>query len=332
MKKNRFVGALYVILASACYGVTPILTNAALKGGFPLGTAVRFFGDGAFAKAVSASPSRAIANETLIALMMFIACVFSLVNSIVGKKRIGVSAKQFLSLSFFGGGALCAALLLITYSYLYLPVGITIVLNFTYPVFVLLAGLILFRNKPDGAMYASLVLAISGIVFISSNRFSGSVELRGVLLALASGVAYAVYFLAGKHSNYAKLDSAVSNFYITGAAALISFIVAVALDRISIPTDAFMWILLIVEAALGYVVALRLLLAGIRILGAAPAAAINTLEPVFVLASSMLVFGETLTAPKLIGTVLVLTGALISILALKNAPSRKKSETKAPRA
>lgn len=325
MKKNGFLGALYVILASACYGFTPILSNAALKGGFPAAACARFFGNGAFASALTESPARAVTNETLVVFVMFAACVMSLFGGIAGRKKLTVSAKQFFSLSLLGGAALCSTLLLITYAYLYIPAGMTIVINFTYPVFVLLAGLVFFHDKPSGALFASLILAIAGIALISSNRFSGSVELRGVILALASGIAYAVYFLAGKHSSYNKLDSAVSNFYITGSAALIAFVVAVATKRISVPTDAVMWALIVLEAALGYIVALRLLLAGIRILGAAPAAAINTLEPVFVLLTSMLIFGETMTAYKLIGTVLVLTGALIGILALRRAPKRGKS-------
>ena len=35
MKRKHILGVLCVVLASACYGITPILSNAALNGGLP---------------------------------------------------------------------------------------------------------------------------------------------------------------------------------------------------------------------------------------------------------------------------------------------------------
>lgn len=322
---SAFLGVLFVVLASACYGITPILSNAALRGGFPKDFVLRVFGSGSFASSLIASPARAVSNETLVALCMGIACVISFLNALTGGKKLTVSGKQFFHLSTLGGGALAATLLLITYAYLYIPAGMTIVINFTYPVFVLLAGMLFFREKASSALFTSLLFAIVGIALISSASFSGKVELIGILLALASGIAYAVYFLAGKNSSYAHLDSAVSNFYITGAASLLSFIVAVATKRIGIPTDPVTWLLLFLEAAFGYILGLRLLLAGIRILGSAPAAALNTLEPVFASITSMLVFGEAIGLLKGVGIALVLLGALISILALRAKPRRSRA-------
>lgn len=319
-KGSPFLGVVYVVLASACYGITPILSNAALRGGLPKEFVEKAFSWLSFAPKLIASPARALSNETLVALCMGIACLLSFFNALMGGKKLTVSGKQFFHLSALGGCALASTLLLITYAYLYIPAGMTIVINFTYPVFVLLAGILFFREKASSALFTSLLFALCGIALISSSSFSGRVELIGVALALASGVAYAVYFLAGKNSSYASLDSAVSNFYITGAASLLSFIAAVAAKRISIPTDPFMWLLLLLEAAFGYIFGLRLLLAGIRILGSAPAAALNTLEPVFASLTSMLVFGESIGALKGLGIALVLLGALISILALRKKP------------
>lgn len=314
---SAFVGVLCVVLASACYGITPILSKSALRGGLPNEFVQKLPIGARFASAITESPVRAVSNETLVALCMGIACIISFLNALMGGRKLSVSGKQFFHLSALGGGGLAATLLLITYAYLYIPTGMTIVINFTYPVFVLLAGMLFFKEKASSALFTSLLFAIIGIALISSKSLSGKVELIGVLLALASGIAYAVYFLAGKNSSYAALDSAVTNFYITGAASVLSFIVAVATKRIGIPTEPFMWLVLFLEAAFGYIFGLRLLLAGIRILGSAPAAALNTLEPVFATLTSMLVFGEAMEAKKGIGIALVLFAALISILALR---------------
>ncbi len=77
--------------------------------------------------------------------------------------------------------------------------------------------------------------------------------------------------------------------------------------------------MLFLEALLGYVIGLRLLLAGIRILGSTAASAINTLEPAFASITSMLIFGEAMGLFKGLGILLVLVGALISIILLRSA-------------
>ena len=299
-KSGTAAGVLCVVLASACYGITPILSNACLRGGFPEEFVRRFLGNGRLAGICAADPARAVSNESLVAFSMGIACLLSLLSCVAARKRLAVSRRQLLELSVLGGGALAGTLLLITYAYLRIPAGMTIVINFTYPVFVVLAGVLFFREKVSPAVFISLALAIAGIALISASGFSGSVNALG-----------------GRRSSYASLDSGVSNVYITGAAALLAFIIAVPTARLTVPRDVFMWILLALEAALGYIVGLRLLLAGIRLLGSTAASALNTLEPAFASLTSMLVFGEAMGLVKGAGVLLVLVGALISILALR---------------
>ena len=322
MKRDHIIGVICVVLASACYGVTPILSNTALRGGLPAAFLAPLFGDGALCRAMLADPARAVSNETLVCLSMAIACALSVLNCLIGRKRLAVTGKQLVSLSLLGGGALAGTLLLITYAYLFIPAGMTIVINFTYPIFVVLAGMLFFREKARLSVFVSLALAIGGIALISFTGLSGEVDIRGVLIALASGAAYAVYFLAGRNSAYASLDTGVSNVYITGAAALIGLVAALVTGRFTLPADLFMWAVLFLEALLGYIVGLRLLLAGIRLLGASAASALNTLEPAFASLTSVVVFGEAMGLLKGLGVVLVLAGALVSILALRRSDAK----------
>lgn len=316
-KHSYFLGVLAVVLASACYGVTPILSNACLRGGFPAEFCARFFGSGRLASIALADPARAVSNETLVSFSMGIACLLSLVSCLVTGKKPAVTKKQLWQLALFGGAGLAGTLLLITYAYLRIPAGMTIVINFTYPVLVALAGILFFREKARLPVFISLALAIGGITLISLSGFRGEVNAVGVVIAVLSGVVYAVYFLAGRSASYASLDTGVSNVYITGAASLLALAIALVTSRFSLPADLFTWALLFLEALLGYVVGLRLLLLGIRLLGSTAASALNTLEPVFATLTSMLVFGEALGLTKGVGVVLVLAGALISILSFR---------------
>ena len=324
VKRKYIKGIIAVILASAIYGITPIFSNVALQGGLPAEFVHKLFGNSA--EILCACEERKITNESLIGISMGLACIMSLIVSLVGRKKIRITGKQTLQLSLFGGGALAATLLLISYAYLRIPAGLTIVINFTYPVFVLIALSLFFKEKFTPLRLIPLIMALAGIALISSGSFSGKIDPIGVLIAVASGITYAVYFIAGKNSAYASLDTSVSNVYITGSACIIGIIAALISGRFTLPADFFMWSLLILYSLLGYVIGLRLLLTGIKLLGSVTASALNTLEPLFVFLCSMIVFGETAGLLEGLGIFLVLASAVIAIIALRKGD--KKTENK----
>ena len=319
-KDPRVWGIICVVLASMCYGITPILSNVALKGGLPGDFLVRVLGYAP--KIALLDPNNAMPNESFTGFSMAIACVISLISCLPARKSLKVSPKQALHLCLFGGGGFAATMLLISYAYLCIPAGMTIVLNFTYPVLVALLSAAFFHEKLRPLGLIGLVLAIAGIALISGLGANGGLSLGtrpalGIPLALLSGAAYAVYFLAGRHSAYAPLDTSVSNVYITGSASAICFAMAFALGRFRLPPNWFMWLVLLSSGVIGSIFGIRLLLAGIKRLGSTPASALNTLEPVFASVTSMLVFGEAMGLQKAAGAALVLIGALFSILAMR---------------
>lgn len=317
-RSSRIKGIICVILASMCYGITPILSNTALKGGLPAEFLERIFGQAPAALALDAS--RAMPNESVVGFGMAIACALSLIVCLIGRKSLKVTGKQLWQMAAFGGGGFTATMLLISYAYLCIPPGTTIVLNFTYPILVAVISALFFKEKLRAGGIIALALAFCGVALISGVGSSlGTNPALGIPLALLSGLAYAVYFLAGRHASFALLDSAVANVYITGSAAVICFTVALIAGRFSLPPNWFIWVVLLSSGVLGYMIGLRLLLMGIRLLGSVTASALNTLEPVFASITSMLVFGEMMGPLKVIGACLVLAGALLSILSMRKA-------------
>ena len=322
MKRKTLLGILAVVLASMCYGITPILSNAALNGGLPADFVIRFFGENAL-PLMQANEARKLPNESVVAFSMGIACILSLINCLIARKSPKVQFKQAWQLVVMGGGAFALTCLLISFAYNYIPAGMTIVLHFTYPVFVLLASLLFFREKPTVMKICSLSAALIGIVLMSEAGFKGDIKPIGIVLALLSGVTYATYFLAGRNASYNSLDTPVSNTYITGAACVVCLIVGLITGRLCLPSDWFMWLILFFEALLGYTVGLQLLLIGIKLVGSTTSSALNTLEPAFATLTSMIVFGETLGLLKGIGVVLVLLAAVFSIIAVGKHESRQ---------
>lgn len=318
MKRKTLLGILAVVLASMCYGITPILSNAALNGGLPADFVIRFFGENAL-PLMQANEARKLPNESVVAFSMGIACILSFINCLIARKSPKVQFKQAWQLVVMGGGAFALTCLLISFAYNYIPAGMTIVLHFTYPVFVLLASLLFFGERVTPLKLCSLAAAIAGIVLMSVGSFGGSIKPIGIILALISGMTYAAYFLAGKNASYSELDTPISNTYITGAACVVCIAAGLCGGRFSVPSDWFMWVILVLEALLGYVIGLQLLLKGVRLIGSSAASALNTLEPAFASITSMIVFGETMGILKGSGVVLVLLAALASILALRKS-------------
>lgn len=315
-------GVICVVAASMCYGITPILSNTALKGGLPADFLTRVFGS-APAQMLQ-DPASAMPNESVVGFGMGLACLLSILVCLITGKSLRVKGRQAAELALFGGGGFTATMLLISYAYLCIPAGTTIVLNFTYPMIVAVISAVMFKEKLPAAGILALIAAIAGVALISGLGGGDAIGRKpalGIPLALLSGLAYAVYFLAGRHASYSNLDTSVANVYITGSAAAICFLIAALTGRFRLPPTGFMWLVLTSSAILGYMIGLRLLLAGIRLLGSTAASALNTLEPVFASLTGLIVFGETMGPLKIMGAALVVLGAAVTIIVCGKKPS-----------
>ena len=104
--------------------------------------------------------------------------------------------------------------ILLTNSYLYLDVGIATTLHFMYPLFAALMGALFFREKmPLYKWAAFLVASFSVSLFTSSYQEGG--QLKGIILALASAVCFALYMLTTEKADLARMDPVVFVFYVS---------------------------------------------------------------------------------------------------------------------
>ncbi|MDO4567749.1 MAG: EamA family transporter [Clostridia bacterium] len=312
MKNKTLLGVLAVILSSVCYGITPVLTNGALDGGLPVEFLIRVFGQD-YPAALAASAETALPNESVVAFAMGFGCLISLL-SLAAKRKLNtlrVDRGVFFSASALGGAAFFATCLLLTYAYRYMDKGATIVLHFTYPAISCIAAALIFKERLTWLKGVAAALAIAGVYFVSN--FGGATNALGPIFALLSAVTYATYILGGRYSAYASVDSSVSTVYVTGTASLLGFAAAAVLGTLELPASATVWALLALDGLIGYLIALRLMLYGIRTLGSGTASMLNTLEPVMASVSGIIVFGEAFGLQKGVGYALVLGAALLTV-------------------
>jgi len=286
MNKNNSTkyGVLAVVGASFLYGMLPIFMKEVLLEGMP--------------------------ENTLIFYRFLFTAVFALVLLGVTRTSLKMTKRQFLELTLaalIGYGATAA---LLTNAYTLIPVGLATMFHFTNPLFVNIAMILLFKEKPTLFKGISVFCAILGLVFMAD--FS-SLRPLGVLLATLSGVTYASYVVANKKCSFAELDSMVVVFFV-GMVNLIIFGTVSFFSHASMAVPSIRALVMMVILSLFCTIgALYLLTYGIRTLGASKASVLNMLEPVVSLIAGMIVYHETASIKILLGCLLIVISGIVVV-------------------
>ncbi len=84
----------------------------------------------------------------------------------------------------------------------FLPVGVSLSLTNTAPIWMLVIAIFFFKERPRVIDWVSIIMAIMGIVILGTKDFSFSGDLTrysiGVLMALLSGIVLAIYLMVAK--------------------------------------------------------------------------------------------------------------------------------------
>ncbi|NLJ79893.1 MAG: EamA family transporter [Firmicutes bacterium] len=96
-----------------------------------------------------------------------------------------------------------------------------------------------------------------------------------------------------------------------------------AKEEFIIPGEAAIWLGLVFISLISTVLALRLLSFGIRLLGPANAAVLNTIEPLTSVLAGVLFYGETLSLSAVLGCGFVIISVLL--IALDSRRLKRKS-------
>ncbi len=207
-------------------------------------------------------------------------------------------------------------------------------LVYIYPALVAVLSLRIGRRLEGGRAWFALGLALVGVVLAVGGIDPGSAPPGfGIVLELASPVIYAVWIvlaarLSGErrdavgHESDEGAGAAVAAALMTSATAAVYWTVSLATGQpvlpSAIPADAWLGL-----AGIGIVatfVAIQAFYSGARRLGAAEAALVSTVEPIWTIVLAALLFGDALTPVQLVGGALILAGVLIAQAPGRGAP------------
>ena len=201
--------------------------------------------------------------------------------------------------------------------YNYMASGIATTLLFSYPVWTLLLSVVFLHERLSLTTAVAIGIAVAGVFFLSGILDgNGSMEgLTGLFLLLLSGFLYAVYMVVFPRMRIRKIPSLKLTFYIFFFAMLILTLYATFTRGRIDPIDTRsqfvnLFLLGVVPTAVSNVT----LIVALKQISSTLAAVLGAFEPMTAMCVGILLFGEPLTLPIVIGFVLIITSVLILVL------------------
>jgi drug/metabolite transporter (DMT)-like permease len=208
-----------------------------------------------------------------------------------------------------------------------LPVGVSLLLEFTAPVMVALWAKFVQHKELGRGLWLALALAIGGLVLVAQVWQGLTLDTVGVVAALGAAVSLALYFVVGEHA-VGDRDTLSLAFW--------AFVVATAFwsvanpwwtvpwstldDQVSLQgtlgdVDVPVWGLVSWIVLLGTVVPFLLVIGALRHVPATRAGIVGTLEPVFAGLIAYWWLGEALAPVQVLGALVVLAGVTMAQVA-----------------
>lgn len=199
---------------------------------------------------------------------------------------------------FFGAVGVCGTNALFAVANKMTTAANAIVLQFTAPIFVILFGLVFFRKRPKKLDLYACIAVFGGIVFVFLDGLEMG-EMRGNVVALLSGVAYAVVFLLNDLPDGDSLSSIFWGYTLSVLTGLPSLLQERAVSPGILTT-------LVILGVFQVAVAHICLCTGLKMTPPVTASLVSGIEPVLNPILVAVFYGETIGVYALIGAVIVI--------------------------
>ena len=287
MEKSKAKGFFYGIATSVTFGLIPLFTLPLMQKGLSSDSIL-------FYRFLTASLA-------LAAMLKLKGEPFS-----IGRRDVPV----ILLLAVF----YAASSMFLLYGYEFMGAGIATTLHFTYPVFVTLLMLLIFRESVSWLTWLAIVLAVGGVARLSLRGSALTLAPLGVVIVLLSAVGYASYIIAVNKSRVRDMNSRKLAFYVFVFTTLIFGIKNLADGGIQPVPDAGAAACIVLLAVAPTVISNITLLLAVRHIGGTLTSILGALEPVTAVCIGACVFGEGFTWREAVGIALILTAVTLIIL------------------
>ena len=184
------------------------------------------------------------------------------------------------------------------WGYKFMASGIATTLHFMYPVLTTLIMMLFFREKKSIWRFLAIILAVSGVFFLSQGDDSGNITITGILIVLLSALGYALYLVTvsqlkvgqmkGLRLNATGDIQPIGNWHIAGNLMMLAII----------PT----------------VISNLALVRAVKCIGSTLTSVLGAMEPVTAVCVGIFMFGEPFTSSIGLGIALIITAVTVIIL------------------
>ncbi|MCM1147405.1 MAG: DMT family transporter [Bacteroidales bacterium] len=198
-------------------------------------------------------------------------------------------------------------------SFKYMNPGLASVILFTYPLFVALLSWLFFHEQMSYSTLLCIIVALFGISLLDQSSINGNISMTGMILAIISGLTYAIYLIGVNRSILKDMSISRLSFFALAFGTVIFFISNGFGAGVQPLHSITSWGNAVGLAIFPTVISLLLITRSIHIIGSTPASIIGALEPVTALAVSVSVFGGVLTGMNIIGILIILGAVLFMV-------------------
>lgn len=287
----KLKGFLLAALAAATYGTNPAFALPLYSAGMNANSVLLF---------------RYALGLPLLAAMIF-----------YRRRNLRLELRQLLPVAILGILMAVSSLTLFE-SYNYMNAGIASTLLFLYPIMVALIMVIGFHEKFRVTTAICLLLMCGGLVLLMKPGDGFSVSITGFLLVMLSALTYAIFLVM---TNVNKTISGVPTltlmFYELLFGSLFYLLLIPCGFTLTMPGEASEWVNLGALAILPTVVSLSCTTIAIQCIGPTPTAIFGALEPVTAVVLSITILNQPMSAPELIGGLLIIVATSLVVVSDK---------------
>ena len=290
VKNYKTTGYICSISAAVSYGTNPLFALPMYNSGFGV-------------------------NSVLFYRYFFAVIIYGCWLKLYKKISLKISFKEFLVLFCFGIIFSLSSIFLFE-AFQYIDSGLACTILFVYPLLVALLSGFIFKEHIPFSIWIALILSLSGIYLLYyGSPDESSINLKGIILSLLSGLAYAIYIVGVRHVKILKnIKPDKLTFYVM----LFGLIVYIWNLKFCIDLQPLnSWLVLacaVMLALFPTIISLETITFGIKLIGATKTAIIGALEPLTALCIGVLLFNETINFKIAVGLLLILSGVMVVIM------------------
>lgn len=276
---NSFKGYTLGIIAAATYGLNPLFALPLYERGM--------------------NP-----DSVLLLRYLFAVPIIWIMLKIRGRS-LGITRGDIIPL-FLMGLLVAFSSLTLFVSYNYMNAGIASTILFVYPVMVAVMMALFYRERISFVTVLCMIASLGGIMLLYKAPDGATLSLVGTVMALLSGLTYAVYIVAANRPRFRSMPTLKMIFYVMAFGVTVFLAGIVFGGSLTLPDDWIGWGCALALAVLPTAVSFSCTTAAIQYIGSTPAAILGALEPVTAILVSILVFGENVTQREIVGLVLII--------------------------